>query len=108
MEWPRIPLPGWPELSASALSGRDASRSAHSSGGEGGSASDPSPAGTGGSRTAPTAEQAAQTLAASAARGRELARLLDSDAPVPGVTTAQRSAPRSPQSPCPPPPTAEI
>ena len=89
MEWPRIPLPGWPELSASAPSGRGASRSAHSPGGEGGSASDPSPAGAGGSRTAPTAEQAAQTLAASAARGRELARLLDSDTPVPGVTTGQ-------------------
>ena len=88
LEWPRIPLPGWPELSASALSGRDASRSAHSSGGEGGSRSAHSRGGAGGSRTAPTAEQAAQTLAASAARGRELARLLDSDAPVPGVTTA--------------------
>ena len=89
MEWPRIPLPGWPELSASAPSGRGASRSAHSPGGEGGSASDPAPGGEGGSRTAPTAEQAAQTLAVSAARGRELARLLDSDAPVPGVTTGQ-------------------
>ena len=33
------------------------------------------------------AEEAAQALAASAARGRELARLLDTDAPVPGVTT---------------------
>ena len=47
MEWPRIPLPGWPD-------------------GE--------------------AEGAAETLAASAARGRELAHLLDPDAPVPGVT----------------------
>ena len=47
MEWPRIPLPGWPN-------------------GE--------------------ADGAAETLAASAARGRELARLLDPDAPVPGVT----------------------
>ena len=47
MEWPRIPLPGWPD-------------------GE--------------------AEGAAEGLAASAARGRELARLLDPDAPVPGVT----------------------
>ena len=92
MEWPRIPLPGWPNLAApagqGASSGRGASRSAHS------------PGAAGGSRTAPTidveahegpasaqAEEAAQTLAASAARGRELARLLDSDAPVPGVTT---------------------
>ena len=47
VEWPRIPLPGWPD-------GSDAT--------------------------------AAQTLAASAARGRELARLLDPDQPVPGVT----------------------
>ena len=47
MEWPRIPLPGWPD-------------------GE--------------------ADGAAETLASSAARGRELARLLDPEAPVPGVT----------------------
>ena len=47
MEWPRIPLPGWPDGD------------------------------TGG---------AAETLVASAARGRELARLLDPEAPVPGVT----------------------
>ena len=79
-EGPRIPVPGWSELSASVPSGRGASRSAHSAGGEGGS------------RTAPTSEQAAeaaQTLAASAAHGRELAALLDSDTPVPGVTTGQ-------------------
>ena len=47
MEWPRIPLPGWPDSET---------------------------------------ENAAGTLAASAARGRELARLLDPDMPVPGVT----------------------
>ena len=47
MEWPRIPLPGWPEGDAD------------------------------GAETA---------LARSAARGRELARLLDPDTPVPGVT----------------------
>ena len=47
MEWPRIPLPGWP-----------------------------------GGRTT----GAAEALAESAARGRELARLLDSDTPVPGIT----------------------
>ena len=47
MEWPRIPLPGWPD-------------------GE--------------------ADGAADSLTASAARGRELARLLDPDAPVPGIT----------------------
>ena len=49
MEWPRIPLPGWPD-------------------GE--------------------AEGAADALARSAARGRELAALLDPDNPVPGVTQA--------------------
>ena len=47
MEWPRIPLPGWPDGKA---------------------------------------DGAAETLAASAARGFELARLLDPDTPVPGVT----------------------
>ena len=47
MEWPRIPLPGWPD-------------------------------GTG--------DDAAAELAASAARGRKLAALLDPDTPVPGVT----------------------
>ncbi len=49
MEWPRIPLPGWP------------------SGEDGG---------------------AAKALAVSAARGRDLAGLLDPDKPVPGVTEA--------------------
>ena len=47
MEWPRIPLPSWPDGDV---------------------------------------DGAAETLAASAARGRELARLLDPEAPVPGVT----------------------
>ncbi len=47
MEWPRIPLPGWPDGKA---------------------------------------EGAAQDLAKSAARGRELAKLFDTDSPVPGVT----------------------
>ena len=49
MEWPRIPLPGWPDGSG---------------------------------------DGAADDLAASAARGRELAALLDPDTPVPGVTEA--------------------
>ena len=49
MEWPRIPIPGWPDGDAPG---------------------------------------AAEELAASAERGRELARLLDSETPVPGVTTA--------------------
>ena len=47
MEWPRIPLPGWPDGKA---------------------------------------EGATNDLAQSAARGRELARLLDPEAPLPGVT----------------------
>ena len=47
MEWPRIPLPGWPD-------GKE--------------------------------DGAANKLAASAMRGKELAALLDSDTPVPGVT----------------------
>ena len=54
MEWPRIPLPGWPD---------------GSSGG------------------------AAVELAASAARGRELAALLDPDTPVLGVTAPLPEAP---------------
>ena len=48
MEWPRIPLPGWPDGDAPG---------------------------------------AAEELAESAERGRELARLLDQETPVPGVTT---------------------
>ena len=48
MEWPRIPLPGWPDGDT---------------------------------------PEAAEELAASAARGRELAALLDSETPVAGVTT---------------------
>ena len=48
MEWPRIPLPGWPDG---------------------------------------VADGAADALAESAARGRQLADLLDSDTPVAGVTT---------------------
>ena len=48
MEWPRIPLPGWPEGNA---------------------------------------PDAADELLASAARGRELAALLDPETPVPGVTS---------------------
>ncbi len=47
MEWPRIPLPGWPDGDN---------------------------------------DVAAEALARSAARGRELARLLDPETPVPGVT----------------------
>ena len=48
MEWPRIPLPGWPDASEAV---------------------------------------AAEALAQSAARGREIARLLDTESDVPGVTS---------------------
>ena len=48
MEWPRIPIPGWPNGNT---------------------------------------DRAANELAESAARGRQLAALLDTDTPVPGVTT---------------------
>ena len=48
MDWPHIPLPGWPDGDAS---------------------------------------EAAEAFSHSAARGRELAALLDPDTPVPGVTT---------------------
>ena len=51
MEWPRIPLPGWPDGDSPG---------------------------------------AADELAVSAARGRELARLLDPETLVPGVTTGDR------------------
>ena len=50
MEWPRIPLPGWPDGDTAG---------------------------------------AAESLVASAARGRELAGLLDPDTPVPGVTQGE-------------------
>ncbi len=54
MEWPRIPLPGWPD-------GDD--------------------------------DNAAAQLAKSAAKGRQLAALLDPDTPVPGVTEPHPDAP---------------
>ena len=54
MDWPRIPLPGWP---------------------------------TPGSAGILPASDATEALAQSAARGRQLAALLDPDTPVPGVTT---------------------
>ena len=109
MEWPRIPLPGWTEFSAPAL-GRGGSRTAPTVAVNGNApsadqsvipaqagiqtptdAADPSviPVKT---RPVPgrgihPASDAAQALAVSAARGRQLAHLLDSDTPVPGVTT---------------------
>ncbi len=140
MEWPRIPLPGWPApgnagVSPAGVMGkaeRVEAGEAPALPGSGPSASDlrsvagrafrprtpafpgesptheaheptedfafprngasdepdPNP---GESRTAPSGQvgrrEAAEALARSAARGRELARLLDSDHPVPGITT---------------------
>ena len=63
MEWPRIPLPHWSNLSARS--------------------------GTGDSDAAAKVDEASETLAGSIARGRELAALLDPETPVPGVTTGQ-------------------
>ena len=62
MDWPRIPLPGWPAPGSAGIPG--------SSPGQ-----------------ALPAADAADALAQSAARGRKLAALLDPDTPVPGVTT---------------------
>ena len=87
MEWPRIPLPGWPAPGNGTSEAEGV----------------PSATGDGASRDArafPTTEQnpalpdrrtteAAEALARSAARGRELARLLDSDTLVPGVTSGR-------------------
>ncbi|MXW46661.1 MAG: N-6 DNA methylase [Gammaproteobacteria bacterium] len=53
MEWPRIPLPGWPAPDRADIA---------------------------------SASSAAEALAQSAARGRKVARLLDPEKPVPGVT----------------------
>ena len=63
MDWPRIPLPNWAELSART--------------------------GAGENDVAAKVEEASEILAGSVARGRELAALLDPDTPVPGVTTGQ-------------------
>ena len=63
MEWPRIPLPQWSELSARTSTEED--------------------------DVAAKADEAAGILAASAARGRELAALLDPETPVPGVTAGE-------------------
>ncbi|MCY3959817.1 MAG: N-6 DNA methylase [Chloroflexi bacterium] len=63
MEWPRIPLTHWSELSAHA--------------------------GTGESDLAAKVGAASDSLAASAARGRKLSALLDPETPVPGVTAGQ-------------------
>ena len=66
MEWPRIPLPGWPAPGNASVSTAS----------EQGSASPDR-----------KTTEAAEALARSAARGRQLAALLDPDTPVSGVTT---------------------
>ena len=63
MEWPRIPLPHWSELSIRATAGEN--------------------------DLAAKVDEASESLAGSVARGRELAALLDPETPVPGVTTDQ-------------------
>ena len=63
MEWPRIPLPGWPTPGSAGIPG------------------------SGPGQALPAAD-AAYALAKSASRGRQLAALLDPDTPVPGVTQA--------------------
>ena len=109
MEWPRIPLPGWTEFSAPALR-RGGSRTAPTVAVNGNAPSaDQSviPAEAGiqtptdaadssvipvktrpvpGRGIHPAFRRGPGALAASAARGRQLAQLLDSDTPVPGVT----------------------
>ena len=62
-EGPRIPLPGWPTPGSAGIPG------------------------SGPGQALPAAD-AADALARSASRGRELAALLDPDTPVPGVTQA--------------------
>ena len=63
MEWPRIPLPYWSELSARSNAG--------------------------GNYITAKVEEAAETVVGSVVRGRELAALLDTETPVPGVTIGQ-------------------
>ncbi len=76
MEWPRIPVPHWSDISDVPVR------------------TEIEPlikevVGFHSTVSAAQIDRAAQTLAASAARGRELAALLDPDTPVPGVTTGQ-------------------
>ena len=66
MEWPRIPLPGWPKSDELNMDAQD------------GQERDAAPA---------VLPEQRQAFCATAARGRELAQLLDSDTSVPGVTS---------------------
>ncbi len=121
MEWPRIPLPGWPAPGNGASEDVDVPSATDRRSGAAGpppskagvsptfvipakagiqvfgdtdalSAGEPNPNDKE-SRTTPSGQvgrrEAAHALAQSAARGRELARLLDSDTPVPGVTSGR-------------------
>ncbi len=90
MEWPRIPLPGWPPGSAGVSpalhgGGPPARLRAGRPRSQGSGIREP--------QAGPSEQvgrrDAAEALARSAARGRELARLLDSDTPVPGVTSGR-------------------
>ena len=100
MEWPRIPLPGWPPGSAgvSPASGPEARRRRPARWQSGGTpASVRTRRSQGSSIREPQAgpseqvgrREAAEALARSATWGRELARLLDSDTLVPGVTSGR-------------------
>ena len=75
MEWPRIPLPGWPAPGTAEVSPASIYSALPPASEQGLASPDRETA------------EAADALARSAARGRELAALLDPDTPVPGVTT---------------------
>lgn len=77
MEWPRIPLPGWP-----APDGAKAPPAPDSADDPVRTEASPAPE----AAKVPTMSEAAKILAQSAARGREIARLLDPETPVPGIT----------------------
>ena len=65
MEWPRIPLPGWPANKQDPAAPDGQERDA-----------------------APLSPEQQQAFCATAARGRELSQLLNPDTPVPGVTVS--------------------
>ena len=82
MEWPRIPLPGWPAPGTDGVPPATGQRPARLEN------TDIPPA-TERSLALPDRQtvEAAEALARSAERGRELAAVLDPDTPIPGVTT---------------------
>ena len=85
MEWPRIPLPGWPTPGNGTSGDTGASPATERSPVRG--KADHVTEQRNYLYSGPRAQrQATEALAQSAARGRELARLLDSGQPVPGVT----------------------